>query len=168
MFLFWNLFSFLLDHISVSWNGSVHNRHVFFIISDYDVRFVTRQGSASFQLLLPKYVYLTVMVCSYCFFYAYTSVPCLTLPIFLCVWYNAFVSCQLGVCPENFVFRLSNIQNCILTKRGSSVFLFVNNFKNRSCLEQNCAEFCQRNPLLISEILNNLRIEIQFISFRIL
>ena len=43
-FLLWDLLSFFLDHISVSWNWNVYSHACssFFTIADYNVRFIVR------------------------------------------------------------------------------------------------------------------------------
>ena len=74
VFVFQNLFRFLLRNISISWNCSVYlQTHCFVGFTDYDARFSVWDGSVSFHLLFHTTVIVT---CFYRFRY-------MLVPVFL-------------------------------------------------------------------------------------
>ena len=64
VFIFYNLLSFLLYYISVSLNCNIYYLIcLFFIIRDYDVRFVVGDGSVCLHFLIPQCGYLAFLTC---------------------------------------------------------------------------------------------------------
>ena len=64
--------SFLIKCLSPEIAISIKRHVPFFIITEYDVRFIVREGSVSFHFLVSQYVNVTFITCCYRLWYTRT------------------------------------------------------------------------------------------------
>ena len=63
-----------------------------FIITNYNVQFVVRNGSVSLNLLIPQYGYIASLACFYWFWYIFVPVFfCPIVPLFPCICWSVVV-----------------------------------------------------------------------------
>ena len=82
VFTFHNLLNLLLYHISVPWSATCS----FFIITDYDIRFIVKDGSVGFHLIIP---YIHDLFYWFWYMLIQTTALCLILPLFRPIRWSA-------------------------------------------------------------------------------
>ena len=87
LFLYFRIFSpsVLITLLSSEVSTSISIRVLFFVIPNYDVQFIVREGSVGVHLLIPWYGYLTFMTCFYQFWFLF-------IPVFIVQFHPYFLA----------------------------------------------------------------------------